>query len=378
MNVLIINSGSDLYGANRILLQTIEMLKPKKVVLVVGKQGLLTDFISNNYTHVHIIEIKTLPVVFRKMNFKNGLQLIKNIIRFKKEIKKIKNEFSINWAYVNTLSNFIAVGILKQLHIKILLHVHEILENDKLFTRSINRYSVKWADKIIAVSKPVELNLKQVYNKNNIVTVLNGISDMCLPGVIKNQSVITITLFGRIKPEKGIWFFLDAIALLNRSVLSKTKFLIIGSAAPGGDHFVEKLKNDIAVHPAKDSITFKSFVVDIKNILNSSDVIVVPSLMKDPFPTTILEGASAGKPVIATNTGGAVQSVKDKVTGFLISPADTKQLACCLQTLIESEQLRTEMGEAARKFYLENFTLEIFRKNFLAVIHDFENTITNN
>ena len=195
---------------------------------------------------------------------------------------------------------------------------------------------------------------------------------------IKDESIITVALFGRIKPEKGIWFFLDAIALLDKSILSKTKFLIIGSAAPGGDHFVEKLKNDIAIHPARNNISFKPFVTDIKNILNNSDIIVVPSLMKDPFPTTILEGASAGKPVIATNAGGAVQSVKDKLTGFLISPADIKQLAYCLQALIESRELRNKMGKAAREFYLENFTLDIFRRNFLTAIHDFENTIIKN
>ena len=373
MNVLIINASSDLYGANRILLQTTAILKPRKIMLIVPSEGLLTEFLKGNpaYDHVQVKIIKEMPVVFRKMNLNHGFRLLKNIYSFKRIIKKIKKEFSIDWVYVNTLSSFIIIGILKKLRLKILVHVHEILENDRLSTKTINKYSIKWADKMIAVSEPVKLNFEKVYNRHNIVTVLNGISDMYLP-MNSEKLQLTVTLFGRIKPEKGIWFFLDAIALLDAVVLAKANFNIIGGVAPGGDHFIAKLKNDIANHPAKKNIQFISFIPDVRQELNNSDIVVVPSLMKDPFPTTILEAASAGKPVIATNTGGSMQSVKDNCTGFLIDAFDTKKFADCLRLLIESKELREEMGKAARKFYLENFTLEIFNHNFCNAVNDFE------
>jgi glycosyltransferase involved in cell wall biosynthesis len=374
MTVLIINASSDMYGANRILLQTMEILKPRKIILIVPSEGLLTKFLggNQNYSHVQVKVVEGMPVVFRKMNLKYALHLLKKIYSFNKVIKKIKKDCYVDWAYINTLSSFIIIRLLKRLRFKVLVHVHEILENDRLFTRSINRYSIKWSDQIIAVSEPVRLNLEQACKKDNIVTVLNGIDDMFVPSVIKSSTKITVSLFGRIKPEKGIWFFLDAIALLTEDTLSKAHFIIAGSVAPGGDHYLEKLKKDIEVHPARQNIEFRSFIPDIKNILNSSDIIVVPSLMKDPFPTTILEAASASKPVIATNTGGAVQSVKDNVTGFLISPMDTAKFAEYLQVLLESEDLRNRMGSAAQKFYRENFTLDIFKKNFSSVVNNFE------
>jgi glycosyltransferase involved in cell wall biosynthesis len=374
MSVLIINASSDMYGASRILLQTMEILKPRKIILIVPSEGLLTKFLASNqnYSHVQVKIAEDMPVIFRKMNLKHALQLLKNIYSFNKVLKKIKKDCFVDWAYINTLSSFIIIRLLKRLSFKILVHVHEILENEKLFTRSINRYAVKWSDQIIAVSEPVRLNLEQACKNDNIVTVLNGIDDMFVPPVTKSSTKIIVSLFGRIKPEKGIWFFLDAIALLDKDILAKADFIIAGSAAPGGDHYIEKLKKDIATHPAKENIEFMYFIPDIKNILNSSDIIVVPSLMKDPFPTTILEAASAGKPVIATNAGGAVQSVKHKVTGFLISPADTEKFAECLKELLESKDLRNRMGSAAQSFYRENFTLDIFNKNFSAVVCKFE------
>src|SRR5436305_2612179 len=151
MNILVINASADLYGANRILLQSILILKPGKIILVVPAEGLLTDFIKSNddYNHVEIRIIRTMPVVFRSMNIKHGFQLVNNIYSFRRTIKRIKKDYAVDWAYVNTLSAFIVIKILKTLRLKVLVHAHEILENDRLFTRTINRCAVKWADKII-------------------------------------------------------------------------------------------------------------------------------------------------------------------------------------------------------------------------------------
>ncbi|HEY6978988.1 MAG TPA: glycosyltransferase family 4 protein [Chitinophagaceae bacterium] len=210
--------------------------------------------------------------------------------------------------------------------------------------------------------------------EKKVVTVLNGISDKYRPLNAKQDenSSKTITLIGRIKPEKGIWFFLDAISLLPQEYIKKSRFIIIGGSAPGGEHFLEKLESDIKKHSARDYIKYYSFIPDISNSLNESDIIVVPSLMRDPFPTTILEGLSAAKPVIATNNGGAIQSIKDTETGFLIEPLDKVKFADRLKQLIGCDPLRKQMGEKARQEYLKRFTLEIFETNFIKEVEEFE------
>ena len=382
MNLLVVNPGTNLYGASRILLQTMKALKPRKIFFIVPEEGLLTEYIKTNreFSHVHILIVPSSPIIYRKMGVAKGLRLLKEMIVFRRIVKRIIKEQKIDWAYINTLSCLFAVPPLKSCGLKVFLHVHEILENNKVFTKYINKFALRWCDKIIAVSEPVKLNLLEVSTKKQaekITTILNGISDIYCPAAAKSNLSKRITLMGRIKPEKGIWFFLDTISLLPEELVKKSKFLIIGDAAPGGEHFLKKLEDDIQNHPAKDYIKYYPFIKDIRNIINESDVIVVPSLMKDPFPTTILEGLSAGKPVIATNTGGAVQSIKDKETGFLIEPLDKVKFADCLEQLIKSDALRMQMGEQARKEFLENFTLEIFETNFMQQVSEFE-TIVNN
>jgi len=382
MNLLVVSPGTNLYGASRILLQTMKALKPRKIFFIVPEEGLLTEYINTNseFSHVHILIVPSSPIIYRKMGVANGLRLLKKMIVFRRIVNRIIKEQKIDWAYINTLSCLFAVPPLKSCGLKVFLHVHEILENNKVFTKYINKFALRWCDKIIAVSEPVKLNLLEVSTKKQaekITTILNGISDIYCPAAAKSHLSKRITLMGRIKPEKGIWFFLDTISLLPEEFVNKSKFLIIGDAAPGGEHFLKKLEEDIQNHPAKNYIKYYPFIKDIRNIINESDVIVVPSLMKDPFPTTILEGLSAGKPVIATNTGGAVQSIKDEETGFLIEPLDKVKFADCLEQLIKSDALRMQMGEQARKEFLENFTLEIFETNFMQQVSEFE-TIVNN
>ncbi|HEY6976141.1 MAG TPA: hypothetical protein VH396_07615, partial [Chitinophagaceae bacterium] len=106
MSLLIINGSADLYGASRILLQTIRALKPRKIFLIVPGEGLLTQYIqaNNEYSHVHILPMPSNPVIYRKMGIAEGLRLLKKMISFRKAVGKVIREEKIKWAYVNTLS----------------------------------------------------------------------------------------------------------------------------------------------------------------------------------------------------------------------------------------------------------------------------------
>jgi glycosyltransferase involved in cell wall biosynthesis len=94
--------------------------------------------------------------------------------------------------------------------------------------------------------------------------------------------------------------------------------------------------------------------------LNSTDLLVVPSLMKDPFPTTVLEGMSCNKAVIATNTGGAVEAIENGVSGILIESTDSRNFAKSMDFLIENKEIRMKYGNQARKRYLADFTVHSF------------------
>ena len=114
-----------------------------------------------------------------------------------------------------------------------------------------------------------------------------------------------------------------------------------------------------------DFIEIKDFAADISAPMSDADVCLVPSLVKDSFPTTVIEAMSAGKPVITTNNGGAKEAVVDGQTGYLIDPMDTEKLADRIIRLLVNQDKLSEMGKAGKKRYRMLYTAEVFARNWM-------------
>ena len=76
---------------------------------------------------------------------------------------------------------------------------------------------------------------------------------------------------------------------------------------------------------------------------------VIPSLLPETFGLAALEAAATGKPVIASRIGGLTDVVVDGETGLLVLPGSRDELAAAMRRLLDEEELRAKMGEAARR-----------------------------
>ncbi len=88
-----------------------------------------------------------------------------------------------------------------------------------------------------------------------------------------------------------------------------------------------------------------------------ADVMVVPSIIFDTFPTVNLEAMAVGLPVIATVFGGSSEVVIDGETGYIINPYDIETFARHLENLLSDYTLRQTMGVAGYERIRQQFTL---------------------
>jgi glycosyltransferase involved in cell wall biosynthesis len=90
---------------------------------------------------------------------------------------------------------------------------------------------------------------------------------------------------------------------------------------------------------------------------------IVPSTWPDPCPTVAMEAMAAGKPVIASRTGGLPDIVDDGQTGILVPPGDADALRAALARVIDNPELAAAMGaagrERVRRFYASAVTTAI-------------------
>jgi len=75
---------------------------------------------------------------------------------------------------------------------------------------------------------------------------------------------------------------------------------------------------------------------------------VIPSTWAEPFGIVALEAMAAGRPVVASRTGGLADIVVDDVTGLLVAPGDAGALAAAMGRLLADDALRARLGRDAR------------------------------
>mgnify|MGYP000997476360 CR=1 FL=1 len=85
-------------------------------------------------------------------------------------------------------------------------------------------------------------------------------------------------------------------------------------------------------------------------------VCAVPSVWEEPFGLVAVEAMAAGRPVVASRTGGLARIVADGETGLLTPPGDAAALADALARLLDDPALRARLGAAGRARALAEHT----------------------
>jgi glycosyltransferase involved in cell wall biosynthesis len=93
-------------------------------------------------------------------------------------------------------------------------------------------------------------------------------------------------------------------------------------------------------------------------VLAASDIAAVPTLWPDPLPRAVLEAMAAGRPVVASDTGGIPEMIEDGVHGALTPPGDVDAVAVAVGRLVDDPELRRRLGTAARERVGARFGLD--------------------
>jgi glycosyltransferase involved in cell wall biosynthesis len=204
---------------------------------------------------------------------------------------------------------------------------------------------------IIAVSDEVKkVNQKKYHVKNSkVITVHNGISFPILKPKKINSGKINIGIIGNLIEQKGHRYLIEAIKVIidsNKNV----HLMIIGDGL---------LKEDIKsfIIGYEQHISLLGNRTDIPHLLKQIDIIVMPSLYEG-FSIVLLESMASGKPIIATRVGGNAEAIEHKKSGYLIKSKSSKEIIDALNTLFHDSNFTYNIGVAAQRRFLENFTTD--------------------
>jgi glycosyltransferase involved in cell wall biosynthesis len=250
----------------------------------------------------------------------------------------------------------LAAPLLRQRHC--VFHVAELPEPTG-WTRRLYSTLDRFVDRWIAVSDFVGQRLLALgIPQEKVRVVHNGIPESV--GSPRSERVvasgpITIGICGQVGPWKGHDDLLNAMALLAGDGLD-FRCLVFGS---GAEHYVRSLKAMAEAAGIESRIEWRGFVKDPAAMYRELDVLAVPSRAQEAFGLVAAEAALNALPVVAARSGALPEIVVDGVTGFIVEPERPIELADRLARLIESPDLRRQMGDAARGRVRERFTVEM-------------------
>jgi len=161
-----------------------------------------------------------------------------------------------------------------------------------------------------------------------------------------------VGVFSRLASWKGQDVLLNALAQV-----PDVQALIVGGALFGNDAAYEsQLRTLTQELHLEERVHFLGFRDDIPELMNLTDIVLHTSTAPEPFGRVIVEGMLAGKPVIASNAGGAREIIDDGVTGLLVPPDSPSCLAEALSTLLSSPTLTNRLARAGQQMAQTQFS----------------------
>jgi glycosyltransferase involved in cell wall biosynthesis len=371
MKILLLHSSSDVYGASKIFLGTVQLLKKRNhdVWVVLSEDGPLVKKLASAGATVLMVRLG----ILRRKYF-NPLGIINRIatlLRAQKQLQELIRKEKIELVYSNTTGVLAGAFAARNCGVRHIWHVHEIIENPfwlkQLLGHLMNRYAVG----IIAVSEAVKQSWESVLPAERITVIQNGIDyspylehehtltkELQLP-----TAAIVIGMVGRVHYWKGQSYFLKIAGQLHQKHPS-LHFLLAGDAYPGYEYLYQEMQTQIETLQLSDVVHNLGFREDIPAVMQTIDLLLLPSQQPDPFPTVILEAMASAKPVIATQFGGAVEMIDAGITGDLM-PADQVDTAVSvIESWLDKNRLQAA-GEAGRKRVLEKFSLEAWEHKMI-------------
>jgi colanic acid/amylovoran biosynthesis glycosyltransferase len=209
----------------------------------------------------------------------------------------------------------------------------------------------------LAVSNALrEQAIARGYPETRTLTHYNGVDlDRFRPNDTPPEPSLILHV-GRLVEKKGTKVLIEALTM---NALAGARLVISGDGPLRGA--LERQARELG-----DRVRFLGTLPsdEVANWMRRASVLAAPSVTAadgdaEGLPNVVVEAAASGLPVVGTLHSGIPEAIEDGATGFLVPEGDAGALAARLADLLGSEQLRREMGSAARRLAERKFSRQV-------------------
>lgn len=346
----------DAYGANK---RYIDYATSKGLLVRILVPGVARTYIGGSGLTRLMRALSQLPLLV-----KVGLQLRKCAKKDEVAVLWLNNEKSLLVASFAMLGLPVAVAF-----------YHRGWAKPEGFSR-LFRFLIRWrCELLLAHSNATVDNLRNEFPGKVIRYIPNGIRP--------KKKLLEAKKFSKSKPgfvvllpaarpvrEKGHHVAVKAIAKLRERGFVNITLILPGEVAAGvGDSYLAELKALIRDLELEDCVIFPGWVECLDDLIQSSDVVVLPS-HTEGFPRVVIEAMLAKTPVVATPVGGIPEAIFNEETGFIVGVEDSNALALALERIIQEPELVRNVVDRAHEFAIHHFSVDRQISDVKEAFHD--------
>ena len=342
----------------------------KKQILIVAPSLELATNVSGvsavaNFIIEHNSECEYEHFLQGRSDVESGIiNRVMRIWRNYREWKRIVNEsgnlngkFLIHYNYpldaASIVRDFFFMRATHQRGLPMVIHIHGGLylfkEQKPFFIKRILSEVFSWENPFIVLSDMEREQIQRLYGTKNVAVLPNCViapSDYCSND---NDNGLQILYLGRIEPNKGMDYLLEAMKMLKEE--DRTFTLHFAGVEQGKNGYVERFQSLLG-----EQFIYEGVVSgDQKtNLFKRCHIFVLPSFYEG-LPMSLLETMSYGLVPVVTDVGSIGEYVKDGENGLLLKVRDAQSIVEALDKLRSNGELIQKLSANARQTISERF-----------------------
>ncbi|MBG0738328.1 glycosyltransferase family 4 protein [Paeniglutamicibacter antarcticus] len=334
--VLVAHPNPELYGADRMLLETVQGLisQGSRVVVTLPDQGPLVQEMERRGATVQIC-----PTPVLRKSSVNALGLVRlaaetlrDSVHGLKLIRRVRPDV----VYVNTVTVPLWILLARVTGRPVLSHVHEAEKSASKVLKLALAAPLLLANSLLANSRYSADVLTEAIPRlrRKIEVVYNGVpgpAQLTEPRLI-NSAPMRLLYVGRLSSRKGVDVAIVAVSKARQRGLD-LHLDIVGAVYPGYEWYEQKLRTLVDQLDLQQHVTFHGFHSDVWPFLVKTDVAIVPSRIDEPFGNTAVEALLAARPLIVSDTSGLREAAGGYQSPQFIAPDDAEAMADAVELI---------------------------------------------
>lgn len=332
--ILIAHPSADLYGSDRVMLETVDSLVAagRRVVVSVPTDGPLVPEIERRGAGVEFCQ----SPVLRKSALR-PVGMVKLLAETARSIPRsvgVIRRSRASLVLVNTVTVPLWIPVARLLGRPVICHVHEGEASAPRLLKLAIALPLLLANRLIVNSRfslnVLTSSVRRLGRKATVV--LNAVPGP--PQVTAARGEMTTPLrvlfIGRLSPRKGPDVALESLALL-RSRDIDVQLDLLGAVFPGYEWFEAELREFASSRNLMKQTVFHGFRPDVWPLIQAADVVLVPSVKDEPFGNTAVEAVLAARPVVVSATSGLREATDGYRCAQQVTPGDPAALADAIE-----------------------------------------------